>query len=106
MNYTREQLENMSDFELNTAIAKFLGFAPHDYNFDGLVTMHKGYKTTTFDFRDWSDIMPLAVEHKLIINLNLGTAAGVDSKGVTHLCSDYNKPQRAIACCLLMMELK
>jgi hypothetical protein len=50
---------------------------------------------------DWSAVMPLAVEHKLIINLNLGTAAGVDSKGFTHLCSDYNKPQRAIVCCLI-----
>ena len=50
---------------------------------------------------DWSAIMPLAVEHDLIINLNLGTATGVDRKGVTHLCSDYNKPQRAIVCCLV-----
>ena len=94
MKHTREQLENMSDEEINYALADSLYENPRN-------CIHMG-----FDYEDWAVIMPLAVEHKLIINLNLGTGAGVDSKGVTHLCSDYNKPQRAIACCLLMMELK
>jgi hypothetical protein len=112
MKYTREQLEKMSDADVDKELAQKLGFKVEQHSIvniglqwcivdeDGSLCRIKKYCS------NWSDIMPLAVEHKLIINLNLGTGAGVDSKGVTHLCSDYNKPQRAIACCLLMMELK
>ena len=93
MTYTKEQLDAMSATDLSRAVkSKFFG-----------------RPQLNFDIYDWSDIMPLAVEHGVTYIKGSRTAYS----NINFDCSDvyYDEycecdiPQRAIACCLLMMEL-
>ena len=88
MKYTSEQLENMSDDNISDSIVEKFGIKRF------------------FDYLDWEDIMPLAVEHK--IGGHYGTQAPeiyfAHSRFKEVIATDKS-PQRAIACCLLMMEI-
>ena len=98
MTYTREQLEKMSDFEVNKALEQKLGMYCEDCVGTYIKTMNY--------LNDWSDIMPLAVEYGINVNPNAGSAYAVlQPKNQFRFCDDgIPNAQRAIACCLLMME--
>lgn len=111
MSYTREQIEGMSDFEVNKALCLNLG-----YDVSG-VTEERNYMTNAVsDFcHQWHLIMPLAVEYKI----SLATTDGGLTWWAAHdvrICENtfisccaldyqHTSPQRAIACCLLMLDL-
>ena len=94
MKHTREQLENMSDEEINYALADSLYENPRN-------CIHMG-----FDYEDWAVIMPLAVKYGISIFAPESSDFMwncIDNSGVADV---YDKsPQRAITCCLLMMEI-
>ncbi len=100
MTYTREQLELMSGDDLNKALKiKFL---------DKKFTFCNSVVVDEFDFNNWNDIMPLAVEYGINVNPNAGSAYAVlQPKNQFRFCyDDIPNAQRAIACCLLMMDVK
>lgn len=119
MTYTREQLENMSDFEVNKALCLKLGL-----DVSGVDEQRNMMTGDVLDFcQIWGYIMPLAIEHGINLT-NLVVAhyeperqknwiacenLDADWDRVLYSCGaayDDDSPQRAIACCLLMMELK
>jgi len=128
MKYTREQLGKMNDFEVNKALAEKLGFTVETrsvfkINVPCVVTESGDIHKLSDYCNSWDDIMPLAVEH----GINLTNLVVVDYKSenqknwvacesldadwdrVLYSCGaayDDDSPQRAIACCLLLMELK
>lgn len=116
MKYTKEQLEQMSDFEINKALAeKLYGdvvVTRAIESFDA-VTIHAGGVPVgcVAYCSSWSDIMPLAVEYDVTYVKGEGAALANLKDINTYEGADYNEsfehesPQRAIACCLLMMEL-
>ncbi len=102
MKYTKEQLEKMSDDEVELALAKKFGRTLISTSDDGFSDM----EFSDIDMNNWNDIMPLAVEHGISLLKRhddwcalLNKPLGVD----IYLCD--KSPQRAIACCLLMMEI-
>lgn len=113
MTYTREMLERMSEFEVNKALAQKLGFTVEQHSIvnvglqwcivdeDGSLCRIKKYCS------NWNDIMPLAVEYGINVNPNAGSAYAVlQPKNKFRFCDDgIPNAQRAIACCLLMMEI-
>ena len=118
MKYTKEQLEAMSDFEVNESLCLKLGYklmpdvAPiHDLQ---AAVYHNGckhseYNGTEINFcNNWNDIMPLAVEYGVNVNPNAGSAYAVlQPENQFRFCNnDSPNAQRAIACCLLLMELQ
>lgn len=121
MTYTREQLEKMSDFEVNMALACELGkLYPVP---DGCDEFQLGDKVAYYDKMrcinvcnedycdDWSAIMPLAVEHGVTygrVFCPAGSGPAYYAKQIDgDIQTDYEQtPQRAIACCLLMMEIE
>ena len=112
MKYTKDDLAKMSDFELTCALAKMQGFETSNFNFEDVAVISKGAKTTTFDYRDWSDIMPLAIEHGVCLtspiasHKNKWQASQTDGGGKWSADDFYfsnESPQRAIACCLILV---
>ena len=91
MTYTREQLEKISNDEINYAVADWLYVDPR-------YIINMG-----FDYKDWAVIMPLAVEYGVSLICRGYAWAAIDQDGNIEFNSE--SPQRAIACCLLMMEL-
>lgn len=95
----------MSTLDLNRTLAKVLGFYLGDVG-DWLpngVKMRDGPFYTEFDLMRWSDIIPLAVEHKIcMLNDALGgwIAFLFDNDDIEF---NHKSPQRAIACCLIMV---
>lgn len=120
MKYTKEQLEQMSDFEINKALAEKL-----------MPNFHSFYKNSSKNdvccyrkldngeivssaivnyLSNWSDIMPLAMEHDVTYIKDCRAACAdlsFDEYGYFFYNEsfEHEHPQRAIACCLLMMEL-
>jgi hypothetical protein len=108
MTYTREMLEKMSDTEVNLELAKLLY---SDQAQDCIVF--------GFNYEDWGVIMPLAVEYDVFLD-NGAVINECHKKYVAYssliynyseiVCASYyfsdDSPQRAIACCLLTMEVK
>lgn len=112
---TKEQLQAMSDFEVNKALAEMLGlkisenqYMDYDYR-DGRVVIIDRYSVgdTTVDYCNTpNDIMPLAFEH------GVGLAPNKDSWEAFTLEDNYQVvqnqfvdgfPLRAIACCLILV---
>jgi hypothetical protein len=113
MTYTREQLEKMGDAEVDKELAQKLGFKVEQHSIvniglqwcivdeDGSLCRIKKYCS------NWNDIMPLYMEygidlHKLRADKQLYTAE--TTRGY-HQHITCESPQRAIACCLLMLDL-
>lgn len=102
MKYTKEQLQEMSDFEVNKALANLLDLQlaasqPSKVSVSVIV----GDTCTTFNFKNPSDIMLLAFENKIgVQHFNRGNwQAHSQGDEVFH---DKN-PLRAIACCLILV---
>ena len=123
MKYTKEQLDGMSDFEINKRIMVLLGYELSNWlnnNFG-----HYKYSETTIakvkDYcKKWELIMPLAVEHGIsLIKLNgdwmaihqwiyiddyyesTGDGCGLACDALHTF--PHKSPQRAIACCLILV---
>jgi hypothetical protein len=91
MKYTKDDLSKMGENSINDALYNLSSYAKAKLN---------------FNFLEWNHIMPLAVEHKLTF------APHVKSMWI---CYQRNKPfspkydyfdaspQRAIACCLILV---
>lgn len=101
MRYTKQQLQSMSDFEINKALCIKLG-----YDVTG-VTEQINYMTNAVaDFcHQWHLIMNLATMYTIALEPvdsvnNLTWVAGAN----TYFGFTDKSPQRAIACCLLLME--
>lgn len=120
MTYTKEQLEAMSDGEVNVDLhAKILGgdwvkYADVSDNLKSLC-LHDAAGNPYFEdvpdyCNNWSNIMPLAVEHG-IEYCKIGDGFIVSKNICSHLefglgIGLYNKSlQRAMAGLLLMMEI-
>lgn len=127
MTYTKEQLQAMSDKEINTALATLVfdaQGAPYDIN--QTVTLSKmdkwrqdclGYELYPhaidvicgFGMRiDYcntpNDIMPLAFEHGIWIQSVDGRDGRYWTAGAnTYHAVQHKKPLRAIACCLILV---
>ena len=120
MTYTKEQLEAMSDFEINKAlllkvieedslpVVWFSGvrfYSENERIFKSWLEVNdfgRYEEKEEIDYcENWSDIMPLAVEHGIdYCKYEGGFVASNDRFGF------YGESlQRAIACCLLVMEL-
>lgn len=115
MTYTREQLERMSDAELNVDLhCMILGepwqrFAAVSDSLKQLC-LHDAAGNPYFEdvpnyCNSWNDIMPLAVKNVIAIEPVDGGLTWIAGANTYFRFVDKS-PQRAIACCLLMMELK
>ncbi len=122
MKYTKEQLDGMHNDDISKLLCALLGFNVQNFVFEGVVTIEQMGKVSTFDMMDWSDIMPLAVEHGVLLGhsdwfdcysfASMGKFVAHESKAdINHdmIISDSchwfsdNIPQRAIACCLILV---
>jgi len=115
MTYTREQLEKMSDDEINVDLhCKLLGepweiFAEVSDSLKQLC-LHDAAGNPYFEdvpnyCNSWNDIMPLAVEYKISLVNVLGNNMWKSRDVEADIEVWSGSPQRAIACCLLMMEI-
>lgn len=121
MTYTTQQLQAMSDFEVNKALAKILpytqviGNGKYPSQSDDAVhverrkTKYGNIDETGVDYcNNPNDIMPLAFE----LGVKLDCVACPAGSGFVYyaksydgeLQSDYDSACRAIACLILMME--
>jgi hypothetical protein len=127
MKYTKEQINGMSDFEVNNLIIKLsydklntekgrfvsLHSVHQDGNSNAAVYFanHKSGEVVAvglFDFSNWNDIMPLAVEHgvnygRVICPAGSGAAYYAKQIDGDIITSYEPTPQRAIACCLILV---
>jgi hypothetical protein len=93
MKHTREQLDGMSDHTLNHALYASLYYTSNDE----LPEFCPDY------CGDWSAIMPLAFEHDVVYLRNYKSAySKINGPRHEHMFT-HNSPQRAIACCLIMV---
>ena len=92
MKYTKEQLLAMSDNEINFALAESM------YGEDAGECIFFG-----FNSHEWDCIMPMAVERAIAIEPVDGGANWIAGAN-TYFSFTDKSPQRAIACCLLLME--
>ena len=100
MKHTREQLSVMSDFEVNKTLCLLLGF-----DVSGVTEQRNQMIDAVPNFcEDWSRLMPLAVEY------DVGVYPLMHTNGETWMASfdkckrfEHQSPQRAIACCLIMV---
>jgi hypothetical protein len=108
MKYTKEQLEVMSDLEVTEVIAKKLGMEIITQSDDSVVCGYDGLRSTVAGRNyctNWNDIMPLAVEHEISLmkyNNQNGWMA-IRSAPPVAIYSINQSPQRAIACCLILV---
>jgi hypothetical protein len=108
MKYTKDDLVKMSGFEISKELCILRG----------LVVAHEQYMNYSdrdenvvllesddgFNFKNWNDIMPLAVEHNLTLQNVVGRGGNYWMAGPNtyhHYCDA--SPQRAIACCLILV---
>jgi hypothetical protein len=119
MKHTREQLDGMSKLELNKTLltaadvqhyeqeSKIYYGVKHDG--DNVVSIF-----TEFDYEKWQDTMPLAVEYGISIiqsEVNKEMNNWCACHEVVQLHGEFecglsfctSNPQRAIACCLIMV---
>lgn len=113
MKHTREQLDALSELEINKILLTSAGI--EHYEQEGKVyygTKHDGGIVvsicTEFNYEKWQDIMSLAVEY----GVTLKSVACPAGSGFAHYAESYcglyhtdyiEPPQRAIACCLIMV---
>ncbi len=105
---TKDDLANMSDFEINKAIASLLNLnCIHERA--GKVCFQTQYGGSLMvDYcNNWNDIMPLAIEHD--VTYLKDTSAAYHELYSLDCYFEYNfkhesaSPQRAIACCLILV---
>lgn len=106
MNITNAQLSTMSNFELGKLLMTLLSWQVHAFEFEGVVTITKENKTTTFDILCWEDLMPLAIDYDISYIKELKTAFGKPCISKGELLSEFEFadeiPQRAYAGCLIL----
>jgi hypothetical protein len=125
MKHTREQLDGMSDFERNELIVK-LAYDTLNTEKDRFISLHSVHQDGNrnaavyfanhksgevvavgrFDFNSWNDIMPLAVEYGICADAKRKMAWIEEPYGREVLfkyVTESTTPQRAIACCLIMV---
>lgn len=104
MTYTTQQLQAMSDFEVNKSLCLKLG-----YDVSGISEQRNMMTNAVTDYcNSPGDIMPLAFER----GIKLDCVACPAGSGFVYyaksydgkLQSDYDSACRAIACLILMME--
>jgi hypothetical protein len=116
MKHTREQLDGMSDFEVSKALCDLIG-----YDVGGVTEQSKMMTGAVHKLSDWHYIMPLAIANGISLNREdcfdywsddgRGEWTASESISGCYDCevSAYGKrfshesPQRAIACCLIMV---
>ncbi len=100
---TREQLQAMSDFEVNKALAKIICKNHITY------TRGRGEMVYADDVKvDYcntpNDIMPLAFEHRIRIDwFTDGRCMAYFCSDADDICYQSTQPLRAIACCLILV---
>lgn len=108
MKHTREQLDGMSDLEITEIVAKNLGMEIINHSYDAVMCGYTGMRSTVADrnyCNNWNDIMPLAVEHGVVFIQINGTYYAEHRTTKEFFANE--SPQRAIACCLVMvLEVK
>jgi len=129
MKHTREQLDGMSDFKLNIALCQLAGYELADTKIDdfGELECLTGNRCASsvcvkskddiqgsfefFSFNDLSILMPLAFEYGICLispqsHTKTWSARWTDGGGlwsVSDIKYSNVSPQRAIACCLIMV---
>jgi hypothetical protein len=100
MKHTREQLDGMSDFEASKTLCLLLGF-----DVSGITEQRNQMIGAVPNlYEDWSKIMPLAVEYKISIDwFSDGRCVAYQDKSDIDYSHQSESPQRAIACCLIMV---
>ena len=95
MKYTKDDLAKMSDSTINGAICNLSAYAKNKL---------------MFDFNEWNDIMPLAIEHEIITLKQYRNWWAICVKGTDvdwaiefDIHAEDESPQRAIACCLILV---
>ena len=111
MKYTKEQLEGMNNLEINECLHKTLnrwinigGRATWMLDDDIITQSESGHIAEVNYCKNWNDIMPLAVEHNLTLQNVVGRGGNYWMAGPNtyhHYCD--SSPQRAIACCLILV---
>ncbi len=103
-------MKELSDPELNKAIAEALGWKVRPGKFDKDSKVHilfDGASPYTFDFNNWNDLMPLVEKHILKYCAVILSECGVSTSNLGSSfngCSieiDSTSVQRALALCLL-----
>jgi hypothetical protein len=93
MKHTHEQLEEMSDAELNAIM--------HTLSGEHFVENVPDY------CNEWSDIMLLTIDHGIAVKKvplrKEWIAKSIDYSEIMFKCFDREDLQRAIACCLIMV---
>lgn len=106
MEYTKEQLDSMSDFEISKALCIKLG-----YDVSGIDEQRNrmaGAVLNLCEPSSGSHIMNLVAKHKICL-INTGCEewiAFLFNRNDSDAEFSHSNPQRAIACCLLMMDLE
>lgn len=119
MKHTREQLDGMSDLEITEVIARKLGMEIINQSDDAVMCGYTGMRSTVADrnyCNNWNDIMPLAVKYGVsLISGVISAATNKPYEFTNYKISDPDfraigghhhvdkSPQRAIACCLIMV---
>ena len=102
MKYTKEQLQAMSDFEVNKALAVAQGRYAGDWMPNGVkVSDESGFFYSEMDYcKKPNDIMPLAFEYKINL-MYCYELSGWMAMTLKYYEVSAN-PLRAIACCLIL----
>jgi hypothetical protein len=105
MNYTQTQINEMSDFDINLAVAKKLGHETKVYanKHSSFVEIKNEYNSwDCFEpCTNWNDIMPIAEGYHIEMNPAMGFAW----HNLGGLVSENKNPRRAICEVFLMMEV-
>ena len=115
MKYTREQLEGMSNLELSLALCGKLGYDVYSYTpcneseYPSIVIQDGAKYIPSFVLDQWDCIMPLAIKYNIVLSPAQDApdtewyADRIFSDELESCWCD-DKPQRAVACVLLLME--
>jgi hypothetical protein len=114
MKYTEEHLNAMIDLEINKLLTELLGFKVEKHSIVDIgsiwcvVGSDNGLNRLANYCTNWNDIMPLAVEHDIIYGRVIcpaGSGAAYYAKQIDgDIITSYEPtPQRAIACCLILV---
>jgi hypothetical protein len=116
MKYTKDDLSKMSIAEINEALHKILvrwvdgdGHVTWMLGDDIITQTEGGYAGKVNYCNDWNDIMPLAVEHGIGMGKSpvrkewVARSCNHDHSQFMFRCCFDASPQRAIACCLILV---
>jgi len=116
MKHTSQQLKGMSDFDKGLLLCNLLGLSVRKEQFlnycdrDPNVVLLHGAES--FNISNWNDIMPLAIKYGIGTLSEDGEIYGATTNTFLHYTSfpdahaisfTSGKPQRDIACCLIML---